>query len=69
MDINLVLVGLQAIGYFLLINLTAILFLIGLAFIIYAVFILSTVGGFIAIGIALILIALILVAESKQGVE
>lgn len=67
LDINLVTVGLKAIGLFLLSNLIAILFLLGLAFIIYAIFIVSTIAGYIAVGLALILIALILAKESSDS--
>lgn len=67
MDINLLLVGLKTIGLFLLSNITAISFLAGLAFIVYAVFLVSTIFGFVAIGIALILIALIVNTEQRQA--
>lgn len=69
MDINLIIVGLKTIGYFLLSNMTAILFLIGLAFIVYALFMISSMWGFIAIGVAFILVALILVNEEQQVVD
>lgn len=55
--------GLKAIGLFLSSNLVAILFLVGLALIVYAVFLVSLVFGLIAAGIALILVALILNSE------
>lgn len=48
-------------------NIPAILFLIGLTFIVYAVFLLSVTIGYIAVGVSLIAIALILVKESQQG--
>ena len=67
MNINLILVVLQTIGHFLMSNIPAILFLIGLAFIVYAVFLLSVTAGYIAIGVSLIIIALILVKESQEG--
>lgn len=67
LDINLLLVGLKTIGLFLLSNITAILFLSGLAFIVYAVFLVSTIFGFVAIGVALILIALIVNTEQQQA--
>lgn len=57
--------GLKAIGLFLMSNLIAILFLIGLATIVYAVFLVSTIIGLAAAGVALILVALILSNESK----
>lgn len=69
MNINLVLAGLNTIGYFLLSNITALFFLIGLGFIIYAVFLFNFTLGFIAIGLSLILISLILVKESQQQEE
>lgn len=52
--------GLKAIGLFLLHNLTAILFLVGLTLIVYAVFMWSITFGFVAAGFALIIISLIL---------
>ena len=64
MDINLLLVGLKTIGLFLLSNITAISFLLGLAFIVFAIFTVSTVWGYVATGIALILISLILAKEA-----
>lgn len=66
MDINVLLVGLQSVGLFLMANLIAILFLAGLAVIVFAVFTVSTFWGYVAIGLALILIALILANESKE---
>lgn len=67
MDIDLITVGLKEIIYSLMRNLTAIVFLLGLSFIIYGVFLLSVVAGFISIGVALILISLILVKELKES--
>lgn len=52
-------------GLFLLENLTAILFLIGLSLVVYAVFMWSNIFGMIAAGVALILVALII--NSEQG--
>jgi len=57
--------GLKAIGLFVLSNLIAILFLIGLGSIVYAVFLVSTIYGLVAAGIALILVALILSNEQR----
>jgi len=58
--------GLKAIGLFLLSNLIAILFLIGLALIVYAVFLVSLVFGLVAAGIALILVSLIMNSEKPS---
>jgi len=58
--------GLNAIGLFLMSNLIAILFLMGLGTIVYAVFLVSTVFGLVAVGVALILIALILSNEQSD---
>lgn len=69
MDINLLLIGLKTIGLFLMANLTGLLFLVGLSFIIYAVFLVSTIAGFVGIGLALILISLILVKEQQNVIE
>jgi len=58
--------GLKSIGLFLLSNLIAILFLIGLALIVYAVFLVSLVFGLVAAGIALILVSLIMNSEKPS---
>lgn len=66
MNIQKVTDGLNAIGLFLMSNLIAILFLMGLGTIVYAVFLVSTVFGLVAVGVALILIALILSNEQSD---
>lgn len=57
--------ALKTVGLFLLSNITAILFLIGLAFVCYAVFLFHIVWGYVAVGICLILVALILNVEGR----
>lgn len=49
---------------FLLSNITAILFLAGLAFVCYAVFLFSLLLGYVAVGVSLMLVALIINAET-----
>lgn len=56
--------ALNRVGLFLLSNITAILFLAGLAFICYAVFLFSLLWGYIAVGVCLVVVALILNSET-----
>lgn len=67
MKIEKVTGAIQAIGLFLLANITGILFLLGLGVICYAIFLMSTVGGFVAIGVSLITVSMILTAEMASG--
>lgn len=57
--------GLKSIGLFFTENLAGVIFLIGLAFIVFAIFLFNTILGYLAVGVALVLIALILVKESQ----
>lgn len=57
--------ALKAVGLFLLSNITAILFLIGLASICYAVFLFHIVWGYVAVGLCLVIVAMILTAEGR----
>lgn len=57
--------ALKAVGLFLLSNITAILFLAGLVVLCYAIFLTSIQGGFVAIGVCLITVAMILTAEGR----
>ena len=56
--------ALKTVGLFLLSNITAILFLAGLVFICYAVFLFSLLWGYVAVGVCLIVVALILNSET-----
>lgn len=66
MNIGKVTDAFKTVGLFLMTNLIAILFLIGLALIVYAVFLVSITLGLVAAGIALILVALILNTEKPE---
>lgn len=57
--------ALKRVGLFLMHNLTAILFLLGLVSIVYSVFLWSNILGFSSIGVSLIIVSLIL--NSEQG--
>lgn len=63
MDINKVTDGLKAVGLFLWLNLTGLLFLIGLGTIVYGFYRINLTAGVFALGTATILIALILAKE------
>lgn len=60
MNISKVTDALKTVGLFLLSNMTGILFIAGLVAICYAVFIYSLIFGYAAVGISLIIVALIL---------
>ncbi len=63
MNINKVTDALKGVGLFLLANLTGILFLAGIAVIVYGFFQFGTITGIFALGIAAVLISLILARE------
>lgn len=62
---NTLLDGLKQVGLFFMRNIPAILFLVGLSFIVYSVFLFNAKLGYLSIGACLVLIALILVKESQ----
>lgn len=66
MNLNIITNTIKAFFVGIIHNLIPILFLLGLAFVVYAVFTVAITAGYIAVGLALILIALILAKESSQ---
>lgn len=63
MNINKVNEAIKQIGLFLLANLTGILFLIGLAIVVYGFYQICTTVGIFSLGVAITLISLILAKE------
>ena len=67
MNLNIITNTIKAFFIGIIHNLVPIIFLLGLAFVVYAVFTVSITAGYVAIGLALILIALILAKEQAEG--
>jgi hypothetical protein len=63
MDINKVTDALKAVGLFLWLNITGLLFLLGIGVIVYGFYRINLTAGVFALGTAKILIALILAKE------
>lgn len=61
-----VLSALKAVGSFLMINIAGLLFLLGIGFVVYGIFLWSTFVGFISLGLALITVGLIIHKESND---
>ncbi|HSH24185.1 MAG TPA: hypothetical protein VLA13_01405 [Massilibacterium sp.] len=58
--------ALKSMGSFLMINIAGLLFLLGIGFVVYGIFLWSTVIGFISLGFALITVGLIIHKESND---
>ena len=66
MNVRVVIDLLKMIGLFLLVDIVGILFICGLGLIVFAVFLVSITWGYIALGVALIIVALILSNEQEE---